>query len=97
LYRGTRGRSSRLFFSLLDSLEHVTRLGNPRQVDLRLVLDALTAPRVASAAGPAALKVRAHTLCFVKLKRTGMRLLLGNAHVIEHIENSSALDFQLSR
>jgi hypothetical protein len=39
----------------------------------------------------------AHTLGFVKLKRTGVRLLLDNAYVIKHVEDSSALDFQFTR
>jgi hypothetical protein len=38
-----------------------------------------------------------HTLSFVKLKRTGVRLFLGNANIIEHIKNRLALDFQLTR
>jgi hypothetical protein len=43
------------------------------------------------------LKVRAHTLGFVKLKRTGMRLLLDDAYIIQYVQDRSALDFQLTR
>jgi hypothetical protein len=40
-------------------------------------------------------KVRPHLLRFVFLKRTGMRLFLGDADGQQHIENSFTFDFQL--
>jgi hypothetical protein len=39
----------------------------------------------------------AHTLGFVELKRTGMRLLFGDAYDLKYIEDSFALDFQFTR
>jgi hypothetical protein len=39
----------------------------------------------------------AHTLGLIKLQRTRMRLLLGDAYVIKYVEDSFALDFQLTR
>jgi hypothetical protein len=41
--------------------------------------------------------VSAHTLGFIKLKRTGVRLLLSDAYVIKYVEDSFALDFQFTR
>jgi hypothetical protein len=41
--------------------------------------------------------VRAHTLGFIELKRTGVSLFLGNAYVIEHVEDRLALHFQFTR
>jgi hypothetical protein len=93
--RGAR-RRGRLFFSLLDGLEHVAGLGDARPVDLRLGRS-IVAASCARSTGPAALKVRAHTLGFIELKRTGVRLLLGHTCDIEYVENSFALDFQFTR
>jgi hypothetical protein len=42
------------------------------------------------------LKMGAHFFRFVVFERTGMRLLLGDAHFREHVENCLALYFQLS-
>jgi len=36
-----------------------------------------------------------HLLSFVVFKRTGVRLLLGDAHFRERIENGFTFDFQL--
>jgi hypothetical protein len=43
------------------------------------------------------LEVSAHTLSLVELQRAGVRLFLGDADVIEDIQNSPALNFKLSR
>jgi hypothetical protein len=40
--------------------------------------------------------MRAHTLGFIELKRAGMGLLLGDAYIVEHVEDSPALDFQFT-
>jgi len=48
-------------------------------------------------AGLDSLEVSTHTLGFIKLQRTGVRLLLCNADVVENIQNCLALNFQLAR
>jgi hypothetical protein len=65
------------------------------QVDLGLGCSLST--RGAGCSGLAALEVGAHTLGLVNLKRTGVRLFLGNTYSIENIKNRSALDFQFTR
>jgi hypothetical protein len=40
-------------------------------------------------------EVNAYLLCFVLFQRTGMRLLLSHPDHWQHVENSSAFDFQL--
>jgi hypothetical protein len=94
--RGARWRRGSFFFSLLDCLEHVAGLRDARPVDLRLGRSAFAASCGRSARS-AALKVGAHTLGFIKLKRTGVRLLLSDAYVIKYVEDSFALDFQFTR
>jgi len=37
-----------------------------------------------------------HQFCFVLFQRTGVRLLLGNAHRGQRVKNFSAFDFQLT-
>ncbi len=43
-----------------------------------------------------AAEVGPYFFCFMLFKRTGMRLLLRHTDDREHVENSFALDFQLS-
>ncbi len=63
---GARRRRGSFFFLLLDRLEHVAGLRNPRPVDLWFGGSGLGA-RTAGCAAPAALEVSAHTLGFVEL------------------------------
>ncbi len=93
---GPRWRS-RLFFSLLDRLEHVARFGHARPVNLRLGRSIVVGAIGTRTARSSALKMCAHTLGFIELKRTGVCLLLGNAYVIEHVEDRLALHFQFTR
>jgi hypothetical protein len=71
-----------------------------REIDLRLESLCFGA---SGARGPCALsvagglKMGAHLLCFMVFKRAGMRLLLGDAHFGQHIEDCFAFYFQLSR
>jgi hypothetical protein len=46
--------------------------------------------------GLAGTKMLANQLRFVLFQRTGVRLLLGNAHRRQHVKNFLALDFQLT-
>jgi hypothetical protein len=84
-----------LFFSLLKRFEHISGLGDVRQVDLRLWRRIAT--RTCWQAALDSLEVSAHTLGFIKLQRTGVRLLLCNADVVENIQNCPALNFQFAR
>jgi hypothetical protein len=99
-YRSSRHRAwrrrCRLFFLLLNGLKYIARLRDARPVDLRLGSRGVRT-LAAGCAGPAALKVSTHTLGFVELQRTGVRLLLRDADIIENIQDSPALDFQFTR
>jgi hypothetical protein len=53
--------------------------------------------RRAGCAGFATLEISAHTISLVKLKRAGVRFLLGDSYSIENIKNRFALDFQFTR
>jgi hypothetical protein len=79
----------------LDRLENIAWLGNTRPVDLRLCRS--FGARGSGRSGADTLEMNAHTLGFIELKRTGMRLLLGYAYIIKHVEDSSALYFQFTR
>ena len=82
-----------LLLLLQNGLQDIAGLGNFRQINLRLGC-ALGARRPCSSL--AALQVSAHTLSFIFLQRTGVRFLLRDADRLENIEDSSALDFQLT-
>jgi hypothetical protein len=82
---------------LCDQLQHIARLGDVRQVDLRLDFVGLTAGTRASRRRirfGGGVKVSTHFFRLVVLKRTGVRLLLGNANFGENIKDGLALDFQ---
>ena len=93
---GTLGYGRSFVLALLNGLEHVAGLRNPRPIDLLfwLIVCSLRSPGTVSAAGT--LEVLAHTLGFIFFERTGVRLLLGHPHQRKRIQNSFALDFQLS-
>ena len=84
-----------MFLSLLKRFEHISGLGDMRKVNLRLW--SRIATRTCRCAGPDSLEVSAHPLGFVELQRTGVRLLLSDADIVEDIQNRLALDFQFAR
>jgi hypothetical protein len=84
-----------LFFSLLQCLEHVSGLGDMREVDLRP--GSRVGAQATRSARPEPLEVSAHTFGFVEFERTRMCLFLCNADVVENIQNCPALNFQFAR
>jgi hypothetical protein len=85
-----------LFFLLLDGAQNISRLGNVRQINFGLLLDRSgPARRIGRGFSPTA-QGSAHTLGLVFFNRTGVRLLFGDSHFREYVENHSAFDFQLS-
>jgi hypothetical protein len=84
-----------------NCLQHVSGLGNVRKIDFCLNafrLSAATPDRLLgrTAAVACRTKMGADFLGLMLLNGAGMRLLLGNAHCLQCIENRLALDFQLS-
>jgi len=85
---------------LEDGLERIARLGNVREVELRLEIvfvggAALGRPLPSiSAALP---EMRLHLLRFFYADRTGVGFLFGYADLQENVKNSSALDLEFSR
>jgi len=97
--RCKRRRSSFLF--LRDRSQHISWSGNMRQINF--CLDFFFAAtrartRLASRRRPLRRGADVHTyfLRFVLFQRTGVRLLLGHPYQRKRIQNSFALDFQLS-
>jgi hypothetical protein len=93
--------SRRQFVFLLfgkDRFQRISRLGNMRQIDLGL--HGLVCPRrCAHVCGWPAGRVpemSAHSIGFVRFKRTGMRLCLGHADFRKNIQNRARLHFQLA-
>jgi hypothetical protein len=90
-------RSSGLLF-IKNGLQHVSRLGDMRQVNLgldfvRASMRSTTRLRRAVPV-PRAFEVRTNFFRFVLFERTGMRLLLGDTNFGQYIENGFAFDFQ---
>jgi hypothetical protein len=88
------------FLLLRDGAQYISRPRNMREVDLGLDLFFAasgtrgfggTRRRVGSAA-----EMFSHQFRFVIFQRTGVRLLLRNAHRGQHVKNFLALDFQLT-
>jgi hypothetical protein len=88
-------RSSFSLLVLEDSPRHITNVMHLGPVNLRLDLGLMPGRRARCA--PALQNVRAHTLGFIRLDGTRVRLFLGNANFHESVQNRLALDFQLSR
>jgi hypothetical protein len=84
---------------LADGAEHVARLGYVREINLgaEFVIPGAGVPGLFSGRrlGVGG-KVLPDLLRLVRLNRTGMGLLLGDADGGEHIQDFLALDFQLS-
>jgi hypothetical protein len=86
------GRS--FIFSLLDCLEHITRLRDSRPVDLLLRLAIY--PSRASAVLPATLKVLTYPFCFIAFQRAGVCLLFSHTYGCQGVKDSPALNFELA-
>jgi hypothetical protein len=80
---------------LQDGLEDISWLRDMREVNFgfRRGFSARDRGRTRLAA----LEIGAHTIGFVKLKRAGVGLLLGNPYGIENVKNCLALDLQFTR
>jgi len=91
-------RCSRLSHALRDRLQHIARLGDVREIDLRLEL---VAPgrwtRGTGGCALALLEIFLHALGFVFFDRAGVRFLFGDADLGENFEDLSALDLEFSR
>jgi hypothetical protein len=93
----------RLFFVFpllgLDSLEHIARLGDVRQIDFGR--NGLGGVRRSSAAlarrTVSALKMRTNLLCLKFFQRTGVGLAFGQADFRQYVQNPATLDFHLAR
>ncbi len=82
-----------------DRLQHITRLGDVRQVNLGLDAFRFSSRGASGLSGRAfarAAEMLADLLRFMLFRRTGMRLLLGHPNFGQYVENGFALDFQLS-
>jgi hypothetical protein len=77
-----------------EGLQHVSRLGDLRQVDLRAELIRRARPTAGSGAMVKVTEVLTYLLCFVGFERAGVGLLLGDANLGQRFENLPALDFQ---
>jgi hypothetical protein len=97
---GTHRRRYYRLFTLRDGLEHISRTGNVRQIDLGPYFFFATRNTRAfcwrGVCFGSAAEVYADLLCFVLFERTGMRFLLGHSNERQHVENGLALNFQFS-
>ena len=92
-------RRSRTLLFADDRFQHIPGLGDVRQVNLSLDafgFRARSASGLNRCAFPGATEMLADSLRFMLFQRTGMRLLLGHPNFGQYVENSFALDFQLS-
>jgi hypothetical protein len=85
-----------LFFLLLNGAQNISRPGNVRQIDLRLLLDRCGLRRRIGRGLSTTAQSGAHTPGLVFFYRTGVRFLLCNSHLWQDVENHSAFNFQLS-
>jgi hypothetical protein len=81
-------------FSLLDGLEHVAWLGNPRPVDLLLWLAVYF--RRAGTVLSATLKVLPYPFCFIAFQRAGVCLLFSHTDGRQGVKDRPALYFELA-
>ncbi len=95
--RRGNGALGSLFFLLQHGLHHIARLGDTRQVDLRLRLRGCSLFRPGRGAFHAsAVEERAYPLRLIVFQRTGMGLLLAHADLRQRVKNLFALDFQFA-
>jgi hypothetical protein len=82
-----------------DSLQHVTGLGDAREINLgRNHLGSARGLRSCWACGPrATLKMRANFVGLIVLQRTGVGLAGAQAEFRQYVKNLPALDFHLAR
>jgi hypothetical protein len=87
-----------LLFIGQNGLEHVSGLGDMREVDLGLnPLRGARGSGASLAARPrGTLKLRADLLGLMFLQRTGVGLALGQAKLRQYVKNLLALDFHLA-
>ena len=88
-----RLRMNRVLFLLRDGLQHIARLGDLRKIEFRLRL--FDDPGGLGRRAALSREVLLYALCFVCFDRAGMRLLLGDADLRQHVENLFTFDFQL--
>jgi hypothetical protein len=81
--------------SLLNCFEHVAGLRYARPIDLLLRL-AVGLRRTGTILAAAALKVLAHTFCFIAFQRARVGLFLGHTDVRQGVKDRPAFDFQLA-
>jgi hypothetical protein len=82
-----------------DCLQNIAGTGDVRQINLRFNAFRFGADRARRFSGRAfagATQFDADFLRLILFQRTGVRLLLGHPYVGQYVENSFALDFQLS-
>jgi hypothetical protein len=88
-----------LFFLGQNGLQHISGLGDVRQVDFWS--DGLRCAARRAAAMPcclrSALKLRTNLVGFVTLKAAGVGLACAQAEFCQYVKNLSALDFHLAR
>ena len=100
--RGQMSLPRLLLLALLvgqNSLHHVPRLGDVREVDFwrhTLLGACARGTPVASRLGPA-IKMNANLFRLVILQRTGVGLAFGQAEFHQYVKNLTALDFHLAR
>jgi len=81
--------------SLLNCFEHVAGLRYARPIDLLLRL-AVGLRRTSTILAAAALKVLAHTFCFIAFQRARVGLFFGHTDVRQGVKDRPAFDFQLA-
>jgi hypothetical protein len=81
-----------------NSLQHIPGLRDTREINLGLDAFGFWARGASGFSGAftGATQTHADLLRFMLFQRTGMRLLLGHPNFGQYVENSFALDFQLS-
>jgi len=79
-----------------NRLQHISRFGDIRQINLRLICLLGTRTRRRRRTRPT-LKMRAHLLCLTRLDGTRVSLAVRHIHVFQSVENLFTLDFQLAR
>jgi hypothetical protein len=96
--RHTRHWRGCSLFPLRNRLQHISRPGDVRQVNLGF--DFVFATQIAGGSRRGSrfrgrTEVHPYFFCFEVFQRTGMGLLLGHPDCLQDIENSLAFNFQL--
>lgn len=98
-WNGWSRRGRRLLLGA-DGVQHIARLGDMRQINLGLDFIPIRAAGARRFGGTSlriapALEIGTDLDCLMFFNGTGMRLLLGDAHQWQYIENRFTFDFQL--